>query len=271
MTTIPNFDDAIALSSDDSSDGDEMVWHGHLTHDWSIGPVPNGGYSGAVLANALQQHTGAAVASSLTTHYYRPTLPDAPFTVRTEIMKRGRTVTHADAVLEQDGKVRCRSVALMGSYPAPDMILSTPPPEVAPVDDCPARDPKSQGLNMSLLDTLDVRLDPATEATDGPDGEGERVAGWVKFRDDRPNDSLALTLFVDSFPPAVLVTLPGTGWVPTLEMTTHIRAEAAPGWIRGEVTSANVRGGTLIENVRLWDSTDTLVAEARQLALLLTK
>lgn len=275
--TFPNFDEAIALTTGDALNAealdalDTILWHGNLTHDWSIGPVPNGGYSGAVLANALQQHTGAAMASSLTTHYYRPTIPDAPFTIRTEIMKRGRTVTHADAVLEQDGKVRCRSVALLGGYPEAETILATSPPPITPVDQCPARDPLSQGLNMSLMQSLDVRLDPSSEASDGPTSAGERIDGWVKFRDDRPNDSLALTLFVDSFPPAVLITLPGTGWVPTLEMTTHIRAQAAPGWIRGEVTTANVRGGTLVEDVKLWDSTNTLVAEARQLALLLTE
>ncbi len=271
MTTAPNFDEAIALTTDSGNDADQMLWHGHLTADWSIGPVPNGGYSGAVLANALQRHTDRDIASSLTTHYYRPTIADAPFTIRTEIMKRGRTVTHADAVLEQDGKVRCRSVALLGRYPEVETILATTPPPITPVDQCPARDPLSQGLNMSLLQSLDVRLDPSSEVTNGPAGAGERIDGWVKFRDDRPNDSLALTLFVDSFPPAVLITLPGTGWVPTLEMTTHIRAQAAPGWIRGEVTTANVRGGTLVEDVKLWDSTNTLVAQARQLALLLAE
>lgn len=275
-SVVPDFDAAIALTNEagltpEAAEAhEEMLWHGHLTGDWSIGPVPNGGYSGAVLVNALRSHTGADIASSLTTHYYRPTIPDAPFTIRTEIMKRGRTVTHADALLEQEGKVRCRSVALMGTYPKTETILATTPPPIASPDDCPARDPQSQGLNMSLLQSLDVRLDPSAEITAGPNGAGERIDGWVKFRDDRQNDALALTLFVDSFPPAVLITLPGTGWVPTLEMTTHIRAVAAPGWIRGEVTTANVRGGTLIEDVKLWDSTNTLVAEARQLALLLT-
>lgn len=258
----PNFDDAIALSTDGDTDSDDVLWHGHLTDKWSIGHVPNGGYTGAVLANALQRHTGAAIPVSLTTHYYRPAIHDAPFTVRTEIRKRGRTVTHADAVLEQEGKVRCRSVALMGDYPATDTILQTTPPSIAPVGDCPPRDPMSQGFNMSLLESLDVRLDPAS-ATPG----GRRVDGWVKFRDDRPNDARSLALFVDSFPPVILITVPETGWVPTLEMTTHIRAEPAPGWIRGEITAANVRGGTLIEDVRLWDSTNTLVAEARQVAL----
>ena len=264
---IPNFDDAIALTTDDDTDADDVLWHGHLTDNWSIGHVPNGGYTGAVLVNALQSHTGAAIPVSLTTHYYRPAIHDAPFTVRTEVMKRGRTVTHADAVLEQDGKVRCRSVALMGEYPADETILQTTPAQIPPADECPARDPMSQGFNMSLLESLDVRLDPASMKTAGANAGGQRIDGWVKFREDRPNDSRSLALFVDAFPPVILITVPETGWVPTLEMTTHVRAEPAPGWIRGEITAANVRGGTLIEDVRLWDSTNTFVAEARQIAL----
>ena len=45
---IPNVDDAIALTTDDDTDADHVLWHGHLTDNWSIGHVPNGGYTGAV-------------------------------------------------------------------------------------------------------------------------------------------------------------------------------------------------------------------------------
>ena len=121
---------------------------------------------------------------------------------------------------------------------------------------------------MTLLDSLDMRLHPETPLPVVDDVA--RTQGWVRFRDSRENDALALGLFADSFPPAVLSAVPDAGWVPTIELTTHIRAAARSGWIRGESTTSNVHDGTLVENVRLWDSDETLVAEARQLALLRT-
>ncbi len=265
----PNFDRAVALTSEDARESNDMRWSGHMTKDWSIGPVPNGGYTSALQLHALLSHTGYPVASSLTTHYYRPTIGGEDCTIHTQIQRAGRTTTHADATLTQDGKIRARTVAVLGDYPADDVVLPTQPPRIAPPDACEARDPKSQGLNMSLMDSLEIRLDTTV---DNIDAEGGAVIdAWVRFRDERPNDALAMALFVDSFPPAVLMAVTNAGWVPTIEMTTHIRAAAADGWIQGRVTTANVRGGTLVEDVQLWDSSGTLVAEARQLALLRTQ
>ena len=271
--TIPDFDAATALTrvspqaGDSATDATTIEWAGYMTSEWSIGPVPNGGYTQAILARALLDHTGCSSASSLTTHYYRPTIGDAPCVVRTDLQRIGRSTTHADAVLEQDGKIRARAVGVFGSYPDEALFLASSPPSITSADDCPVRDPQSQGLNMTLLNTLEVRLDVAIDAPVDPHASEARIDGWVRFRDGRANDALALCLFVDAFPPAVLTAVADTGWVPTIELTTHIRAQAAPGWIRGEVTTSNVRGGTLIEDIRLWDSTDSLVAEARQLAL----
>ena len=67
----------------------------------------------------------------------------------------------------------------------------------------------------------------------------------------------------------MLIPRPDSGWIPTVELTTHVRARAVDGWIRAQVTTNNIRGGNLIEDVRLWDQTDTLVAQSRQLAMLL--
>jgi len=265
----PNFDAALALTTADSIESDHVTWHGHMTRDWSIGPVPNGGYTAALQLHALTRHTSYPIASSLTTHYYRPTIGDTACTIETQIQRAGRSTTHADATLVQDGKVRARSVAVLGDYPADELVLPTPAPVITPPNECEARDPKSQGLNMTLMDSLEIRLDPS--ATNIDENGAACIDAWVRFRDGRANDALAMALFVDSFPPAVLMAVTNAGWVPTIEMTTHIRAEAQPGWIQGRVTTANVRGGTLIEDVQLWDGEGVLVGEARQLALLRTQ
>lgn len=262
---MPSFDDDIELAVVESTES-EHQWRGRLSDNWSIGPVPNGGYSSALVVRALLQHTGCEVPLSLTTHFHRPTIAGADATITTQIIRTGRTATHADASLTQDGKVRLRCTGVFGAVPARDVLLANRPSDIPSPDECVPRDPMSQGLNMTLLDSLDMRLTP--DALEPGGGTVARIDGWVRFRDGRPNDTLGLCLFADSFPPAIISERPETGWVPTLELTTHIRGSAEPGWIRGAVTTSNVHGRTVVEDVRLWDHTGLLVVEARQLALL---
>lgn len=274
--STPNFDfdsqvhrlDEPIGEADQSTDDTHRMWGGRLSSNWSIGSVPNGGYSAGLILRGLLDHTGYNTPLSLTTHYYRPTIADADVEIRTDIQRRGRTTTHADGVLIQDGKVRVRCIGVFGDLPADDVLLAASPPAMPGPEACPERDPLAQGLNMTLLESLEVRLHPDTPLP--TDGNVARIDGWVRFRDGRPNDALGLCLFADAFPPAILSAVPETGWVPTIELTTHVRAAAAPGWVRGQITTSNMRGGYLVEDARLWDSTGTLVVEARQLALLRT-
>ncbi|HEV7624932.1 MAG TPA: thioesterase family protein, partial [Streptomyces sp.] len=56
------------------------------------------------------------------------------------------------------------------------------------------------------------------------------------------------------------------GWVPTVELTVHVRARPASGPLRVSVSTVNLAGGYLEEDVQIWDSADRLVAQSRQLA-----
>ena len=72
---------------------------------------------------------------------------------------------------------------------------------------------------------------------------------------------------VDALPP-VTFNLGIMGWAPTLELTAHIRAKPAPGWLRLRHHTRNIAGGMFEEDCEVWDSADRLVAQSRQLALL---
>lgn len=96
------------------------------------------------------------------------------------------------------------------------------------------------------------------------------MAGWIRFVDGRPADSLALALFADAYPPSLFTALGSIGWVPTLEMTVHIRRRPAPGWLMATFESDDLAGGRMIETGSLWDAEGHLVARSRQLGMLLT-
>ena len=74
-------------------------------------------------------------------------------------------------------------------------------------------------------------------------------------------------MVVDALPP-VTFDLGLPGWAPTLELTVHVRARPAPGWAVVRHATRNVSGGHFEEDCEVWDSTGTLVAQSRQLALL---
>lgn len=94
------------------------------------------------------------------------------------------------------------------------------------------------------------------------------MRGWLSFTDGRPPDALALLLFADSMPPPIFRVLGQRGWIPTVELTVHIRARPAPGPVAGIFRTRHLTGGLLEEDGRLWDSAGRLVAISRQLALL---
>jgi hypothetical protein len=54
----------------------------------------------------------------------------------------------------------------------------------------------------------------------------------------------------------------------TLELTAHVRARPAPGWLACRVSTRDVIDGYHEEDFEVWDSRGALVAQSRQLALL---
>ena len=57
------------------------------------------------------------------------------------------------------------------------------------------------------------------------------------------------------------------GWVPTIELTVHVRRRPSPGWMLGRFTANDLVDGRLIEDGALWDAAGNLVAQCRQLSL----
>jgi len=246
-------------------------WTAHISADWNIGENPNGGYLLTPALRAAQHVAGHPDPLTVTTHFLRPGVPDAPAEITAEIVKAGRTLTSVQVTLSQDGAPRLHMIAGFGSIDATtahDATWSVPPPTLPAPEDCLDRAELTQGISIALNGRSEIRVDPATIGPPDPDRPAE-IVGWTRFRDGSDPSVLALPFFADAFPPTVFTRLGPIGWVPTLELTVHVRRRPAPGWLICQVWCDDVFHGKMIETVRIWDSRGELVAQARQLGLLI--
>ena len=251
---------------------DDGRWRGHVSPAWNIGDNPNGGYLLSITTRALQETVAHPDPISVTTHYLRPGVADADCEIGVEVIRSGRTLTTARAELRQEGRTRLEVLAAFSDLSVPagvDAPITLPPPPMPDPDDCVQRSAENQGVTLPILDRLDIRLDPACAV---PGGSDEAVIrGMVRFVDGQPPDVRSLLQFTDCFPPSPFSLLGAIGWVPTLELTVHVRRRPAPGWITAELRTDDLEDGRMVESGALWDSGGTLVAQCRQIGLVMKR
>ena len=267
------FDRAIALHPT----GEPAVARGTVDDDWRIGNGVNGGVLMAMGALALRRvldedgrHPDPL---ALSAYFLTP-----PAAGRGQRLDRGaaRRAHHVDGTVRvatghEDGSAveRMRGLATFGDLAerAHPFVRSDPAPAMPPVESAwpaPSGAPTS-GLESTLLARMDLRLDPACAGwlRGEPSHEGT-IRAWLRLADGREPDVLSLLWALDALPP-VAFDLGLIGWTPTLEFSGHVRAHPAPGWLQVVTTTANVAGGLMEEDARIWDSTGRLVALSRQL------
>lgn len=270
---MSHFDDdtrVMPIASAPDAPAGSQAFAGLIQPHWNIGSNPNGGYLLSIVGQALRQATPAHPdALSVTAHYLRPGLPEQPCRVDTQVLRQGRTLSTVRATLVQDGTARLEVIAAMGALQvdaaAPPPVLCLPRPDIPPPEACVGRSGAAQGVDLPILSRLEVRLHPE-EAVPRQAGRA-RITGWARFADGRAPDALACLLMADAFPPAVFGVLGMVGWVPTVELTVHLRRRPAPGWMLGQFWCNDLSDGRVIEDGALWDAQGQLVAQARQLAL----
>ncbi|MCB9593086.1 MAG: thioesterase family protein [Sandaracinaceae bacterium] len=247
----------------------ELSFDAEVSDAWGIGGIPNGGYLSYFGATALRQVLPHPDPLTVTTRYARPSKP-GPATIECEVIKIGRTQSAGVAKLLQDGKECFRVTATYGDLDAmrgPTVIAAEVPP-MPPVDTVPPRFGAPPGSSFGAR--VDLRFAPGSVPfLDGGVGPME-LGGYIRLIDDHPVDPFALLLFADAWPPPSLNGVEQRVWVPTIELTVHVRRRPAPGWIRGWFRTRFLIQGRLDEDGELWDADDQLVALSRQYALLST-
>lgn len=234
---------------------------------WDIGGNANGGYLMAIAGRAMAEAVGRPPVT-LTAHYLRPA-PAGPCEVEVTMVRSGRRFATATATLSMESGQILQLLGTFGDQtPGGPSLTREPPVELPDYDDCEVPPEPAGGAWPEIDRRLAVRIRPGDEGfrTGNPSGEPE-IRGWFAFADGEPIDAIGLLLVADGFPPPIFNTDLPVAWVPTVELTVHVRGVPEPGPLRCWFRSRFIHDGLLDEEGEIWDSTGKLVAQSRQLAL----
>jgi acyl-CoA thioesterase len=236
-----------------------------ITDRWSIGGRPNGGYLMGTVLRAISERLSNPRPLTSTGHFLSPAQP-GPAEVRVKVLKEGRSLSTAQAVLSQDGRDRLAALTTFGPLAVEGVTRIA---ENAPTFGADLVSSTGRPTPFPIVERFEMEmpLEQSRAAAGHPDdidGPAEFV-GRIRFADGMPAGPIAFPLLVDAFPPTAF-RLGLFGWVPTLELTVHTRGEAAPGPLTLRVRSRYLVNGLMEEDGELWDGTGALVAISRQLA-----
>lgn len=258
---MSEFDDATHVDVDGA---------GQIHAGWDINGNANGGYLLSLAARHLRAVSGRPDPISVTAHYLAPGQA-GPVQVDASVVKAGRRFATVSGQMHRDGKPMLHLVGAFGDLSQSDSSyerLASGPPDLPPFEDCIPRSRRQGSVDVAMMDRLAVRIHPDHAGWVNNDRNGvAEMAGWFGFADGRQIDTLALLTVCDAFPPAVFHLDMPPGWVPTLELTVHVRGVPAPGPVKCVFRSQFVQGGFFNEDGEVWDSAGRLVAQSRQLGL----
>jgi hypothetical protein len=270
LTDAPScseFDRGIAVTPE----GDDFT--GELTDGWKVGGGVNGGFQLSLLGNAIRaalpEHPDPVAVSA---YYISPAAAGPVRAVVTPLRVGGRTAT-VSAELRQGEETRLAVLATYGdldAFPSDDVRTTAEPFAIPPREECVPNTlaPEEVKLMAPFTQRFEMLFHPDEIgwAVGKPSGRGQ-ITAWFRLADRRDPDPLSLLMAVDALPP-VTFDLGLPGWAPTVELSAHVRAKPAPGWLRLQHRTRNIAGGFFEEDCEVWDSADRLVAQSRQLALL---
>lgn len=264
------YDRDISVNPASSAAAGAGVYDAELSGGWSVGGGLNGGYLLATIGNAIRAEVPHRPDPIAISAYYLSASVPGPATITTTIKRPGGSIATVAADLLQGDDLRISALATYGDLAAlPDQVETTAVmPDLPPREECVSNElaPEEVRAMAPMMTRFEMLFHPdhIGWAVGKPSGEGV-ISAWFRLKDGREPDPISLLTVVDLLPP-VTFDLGRPGWAPTLELTAHVRAIPAPGWLRVRHATRNVAGGMFEEDCEVWDSAGRLVAQARQLA-----
>ncbi len=240
-----------------------------IPEGWDILGNVDGGLLLAVAARAAAAVAERPDPVTVTCHYLAPGRA-GDHTVHSEVLRSGRRFATARSTLvDAEGRPVVTTLGTYGSLGPVDDVLHVDgtPPDLPPPEDCDHL-VGGDGFPPAFMDRVEVRLHPEDAGfLHGRPTGTPRLRGWFRLLGEEPLDTIGLLLATDAFPPTVFNASLPPAWTPTVELTAHVRARPAAGWLACDFRTRFVTGGFLEVDGEVWDATGSLVAQSRQLAL----
>ena len=244
---------------------------GRVDRSWWIVRGPNGGYVAALVLRAMVAEVDDASRPprSLTVHYLAPP-EEGPVEITVVVERAGRSLSSLTARLVQGGRTMAIALAAFGAARAAVSFADRAMPAVAPPDASEPRAPSELGPPAL------VHWDQRFALGSAPMSGGPAVSGgWMAPAEPRPLDHVLVAAMMDAWIPPVFCRVQEGLGVPTVDLTIHFRSELPPPDLadgahvlcafRSEVAAE----GYVTEDGELWSPDGVLLAESRQLALLI--
>jgi acyl-CoA thioesterase len=231
----------------------------------ALGGGPLGGYLLAVCVKALEEEMSHPDPICLSAMFMRPTA-EGPAELWTEPIRVGGKLASCQASLHQAGHETMRVLAIFSDFDQAGgrTLLLTKTPILTPPYG--SLEPFPAGAGVEIADHVEYRTSERIGWYEGAAGGKSEVEFWMRFREARPYDAPALAFFVDAAAPIVLEL--GERGSKTIELTVHLRTRPAAGWLACRASTRHIMNGFHEEDFEIWDSAGLLVAQARQLAVL---
>jgi acyl-CoA thioesterase len=244
-----------------------------LSERWWAFKSPWGGYVAAVLMRAFVETIGdpQRTARSFTTHFASRAQPGLA-RVEVTVERDGRSLATLSGRLVQDGRV---IAAALGAFspPWPNSVeLSEARMPDVPEAGSLRRIPWTE-QQPRFLANFDRRLTTGSFAGAGGEAPPAEVGGWLSFDDGRPLDAVRVAALMDAWWPPVYARLQRPLDAPTIDLTTHFRAPLdqveAGEPVLALFRSTRSSDGFVEEDGELWSRAGVLLAQSRQLELLI--
>jgi acyl-CoA thioesterase len=245
---------------------------------WWIQRGPNGGYVAAIVLRALQEALGDddRHPRSLTLHYLSPPA-EGPVIVEVTVERHGRTLTTLSARMWQ-GRAdapddRRLLVIATGAFavsrPSFDFDEGSMPvveraDRLEPAERPPERAP------VPMAERYETRF--AVGAPPFVAGDTAHTGGWIRLAEPEPLSPALVAAYTDSWIPALFSRSTAPVAVPTIDLTIHFRRPVPADyddWCLVEFRSRAAHDGYLDEDGWIWTSDGELLAQSRQLAVVM--
>ena len=251
-------DDQHPFDADTAVAGSGPRFSATISDRWGIGGGhANGGYVLSVCLRALRQVLGKPDPLAVAAFFQRRVLP-GPAEVLVDAGRSGRRLATGEARLLQGGQELVRVVASFAdlsqaSGPTTGGRRRAGAAGSAGLPGPVRRAARRPGLAApGIAGRLECRVPRLPGWRQGAPSGQASAEFWMRLAGDRQADTMALPGLVDMAVPAVFEL--GHYLTTTIELSVHVRARPAPGWLACRVSTRYLIEGYHEEDFEIWDT-----------------